>query len=307
MACDQKELEFNNGQSDEEIRLIASLVPQAETRAVSQSHLADATHFAEGQPVALFIIENKATPGAYTGALHTMTTGEYDALDFNVGDNCYWPGNTPVNFFAWYPYVANGPFAGKTSSSNTTFSVNSDQSAEATYSACDLLYATRTNVTKPDPVAAIPLVFNHALSQVVVVLQSTNDQLTADELATAQVTIDGTELAPIYLDANVDIDGSTANYLSTGTTTTQIKLGTGATTFAVLPPGQSLLGKVVHFTLDGIETKSYTISTINTLLAGRKYTITLSLTLSTFSVTETMTDWTSGGDDRDLSETPLYI
>lgn len=306
-ACDQKELEFGYAFSDEEIRLTADLVPQAETRATSQSHLSDATHFATGQPVALFIIEHRPSPVAYTGALHTMTTGESNALNFNVGDNCLWPGDTPVDFHAWYPYKADGPFAGKTSASTTTFTVSSDQSAEATYSACDLLFASSINVSKPNPIAAVPLTFTHALSQVIVVLQSTNDQLTDEELATAQVTIDGTAEAPLYLDANVDIDGGTANYLSTGTTTTQLKLGTGATTFAVLPPGQSLLGKVVHFTLDGIETKSYTINTIDGLLAGKKYTITLSLTLSTFTVTETMVDWQSGGDDRDKSGNPLYI
>ena len=309
MACDQKELEMNNMLTNQEIRLSTRLESQTETRAISQSHLADATHFAAGQPVALFIIENRTSPTAYTGDIHTMTTGENDVLDFDLGANCYWPGNTPVNFFAWYPYTTGGPFANnKKSMDNTTFTVNSDQSSPESYTACDLMFASSTNVVHPQSAETrIPLVFSHKLSQVVVILQSTNDQLTAEQLAKAQITIDGTESSPLYLTADVDIDGGTATFNSTGTTAVQLKLGTGATTFAVLPPGQSLLGKKIYYTLENIATKEYTINTIGVLEAGKKYTITLSLTLSQVNVTETVTDWQHGGDDRDYSDNSLYI
>ena len=110
------------------------------------------------------------------------------------------------------------------------------------------------------------------------------------------------------MDANVDIDGGTAPALTTGTTATEVELGTGATTFAVLPSGQSLTGKVINFQLEGGGTQHYTISTIGTLVAGRKYTITLSLKLNVITtVTETVVDWVDGGDNRDATGNPLYI
>lgn len=287
-----------------------SLAPQAETRTASQNHLTnDALHFAPDQHVALYIIDHaRSATAAYQGDLHTMTTAEGDVLCFDFGSNCYWPGNSSVDFYAWYPYKAGGPFDAKKSSDTTVFPVSTDQRTEASYAACDLMCAKTENVSRPAVAGTrINMNFTHALSQVIVVLQSTNDQLTASQLETAQITLDGTELAPLYMDANVDIDAGTATALTTGTIATQVQLGTGITTFAVLPPGQSLTGKAIHFTLDGIATKSYNITSIGELQAGKKYTITLNLTLSTFNVTETVVDWLTGGDDRDESSNPLYF
>ena len=299
-ACDKKEFEFSS--EGEEIRLGCSLAPQVATRATSEEdHLTSPTQFKTDVNIALFL---KDQNDAFNGSLYKMVTAAGDKLNFASGSP-FWPAGA-VNFYAWYPYQDNGPFASKVSTDVITFTVNSDQRSAANYAASDLMCAVKS-ATKPESAdTRIQLDFYHKLSQVIVVLKTTNDQLTDDQLATAQITIDGTAGAPIYLDATVDIDAGTATYKSDGTTTTQLQLGTGAKTFAVLPSGQSLQAKKIRFTLDGIATREYEISQIGNLEAGKRYTITLNLTLSTFTVTEEVFPWQSG-DGWDESGSPIYV
>ena len=321
LACEQDKEPKVNAPEDV-IRLTAVMAPESATRSTTQSHLSNnGMQFTSGQPIALFMTEADPTNGSlvsganvsYDGNLHSLTTGTNGALDFDLGSDCYWPATNNVNFYAWHPYAADGCFAGKKAGETTVFRVNANQSTDEAYKASDLLWARSTNIAKPSiATTAIPLTFYHALSKVKVVLQSSSSLITASQLSTATVLLKGTASAPIYLDATVDIDGATASCLTTGATTTEVQFGTGSTTFAVLPSGQSLSGKVIDVTFADNDGDTgghftYTISTLNTIAAAKLYTITLTLKLNSVTVTETVHDWEAGSDDRDNTSNPLYI
>lgn len=287
-ACQQDE---SDASLQVPIRLCTSVGDNGTTRAAAQTHLnAAATNFAANQQVALFITEHDPSTGTekaattdgltYTGQLHPMTTAVSDnsyTLGFaEAPATRYWPDSgNKLSFYAWYPYSATGPFAGQTAASTPTFTVAADQSSNATYAACDLLTARLVNQARST--SAQTLAFTHALSKIVVELRTDeNSSITAAQLAAARVELTGTAQAPVYLSATVDIKGGTATYQSAGVTTESLLLGTGASQFAVLPPGQSLVGCQVSITIEG-KTQSYPITTISSLVAGKKYTFTLEL------------------------------
>lgn len=310
-ACENENLSKN--QSLDEIRLTAGVSDiNADTRATSQQHLsANGQSFTVDQHIALFISErsggSEVFNGIYQGDMHTLHTAANNVLEFDLGEKCYWPGTNNVNFYAWHPYIVNGAFTGKKSNQTTTFSVLADQSSLDAYTSSDLMSAISTNVAKTE--SAVPLTFSHKLSKVVIVLQSnTEGQITAEQLASATVSIQQANAAtPFYLDSTVDIDAGTTTLLTTGNSTDEILLGTGSTTMCVLPPGQSLKDKKIVFDmgLDG-GANDYTIKMEGNLLAGKVYTITLKLTLTHIEVTETVVDWQ---DDRtwDKSGQTLFI
>lgn len=299
-SCEQNEAETPQT-SGPEILLSSSLQPLTVTRTATQEHLtSDGIHFTAGQHIALFIKGTDAN-SAYQGGIHLMTTEENDVLKFDVGSNCYWPGSNTVNFYAWCPYTDDGPFAGKTSNDEVTFKVDADQSTPEMYAANDLLYAQKT-ASNPNDGSRTLLTFSHKLAQVIVVLKSEDGNITSDQLNSATVTIEGN----LQMDALVDIDGGTAKAIGTATQTT-VKLGVGATTFCVLPPGQSLNGTTIRFALADGGTQTYTVQSIGTLEAEKKYTITLNLKLYGIqSFEEKVEPWVSGEDDRE-QQNPLYI
>ena len=288
-ACQQRETD--SSQQPVPISLCTNIGDNSSTRASAQTHLnAAATNFSANQQVALFITEHDPSTGTektantagltYAGQLHPMTTtvsGSTYTLSFAESPATrYWPDSgNKLSFYAWHPYSATGPFAGQTAASTPTFTVAVDQSSNATYAACDLMTAQLVNQVRST--SAQTLTFTHALSKIIVVLKADeNSSITAAQLAAARVELTGTEQAPIYLSATVDIKGGTATYQSAGTTTQALQLGTGASLFAVLPPGQSLVGRQVSITIEG-KTQSYPITSISSLVAGKKYTFTLEL------------------------------
>lgn len=302
-SCEKDEV--STTLSNEEILLSSYLEPLSATRAATQTHLSDATHFAPDQLVALYITEDGET--VFKGDLHTMKTAANDELNFTVGSVCYWPGDATVHFYAWSPYVAGGPFDKKRASDNTIFSVKANQSSAEDYAASDLL-SSKLDTKKPTAEGRTLLTFTHALSQVMVKLVSADNQLTDAQLAAASVYMEGSDASPFYLEANVDIDAPSATYKADGSTSTRLDLGVGSTTFAVIPSGQTLEGKTIHLSLDGGGQQHYTIKMSEALQPGRRYTITLRLRLFTITdVQETVEPWSSGDADRDESENPLYI
>ena len=301
VGCGQTEME-NHPAAGQEILLSSRLDPMTVTRTASKDHLStDGKHFTAGQRIALYI-KGETASSAYQGGIHTMTTEESDVLNFDVGSNCYWPGENYVNFYAWCPYTTDGPLAGKKSEDAVTFTVSADQTTAEKYAANDLLYAYARAKRPSDNVTRTLLTFSHKLSQLVVVVQSADNNMTDAQLASATISLDGT----LKMNAQLDLDGGTA--IATGeAAATTIQMGTGSATYAVLPPGQSVKGTTVSFDLEDGGSGSYTIKNIDNLEAGKSYIITLRLKLYEISgVTEEVVDW-QDGENRDKRSTPLYI
>lgn len=320
-AC-QREDTFN--QDDRiPIRLSTTIgIEESGTRASAQAYLTNnGQNFENGQSVALFICESNttsdiavteenATKLTYQGQLIATTThtdGTNYTLTYDDGLTHYWPDtNNRLSFYAWYPASA---FTGLTAVSTPVISMPADQSNNATYAAKDLmsarlLYQERTPNAKT-------LSFSHTLSKIIVVLKSTNSSISTSLMNNAIVKlVQGDAATPILLDANVNIKTGTATAVSDGTSTDELTIGTGQTTFAVLPTTQSLIDKKISITMNGKE-QSYTITSIDNLLAGKKYTFTIDLTSArqdfagTLSVT--VSAWNSPAEGQELTDQRLTL
>jgi hypothetical protein len=158
VGCNNDNNEIAHVDSNE-IRVVASL---------GNSTRATLTEFEAGDVMSLYAVE-------YSGdeVADIQSAGNYlnnEALTFNGSEwlserTLYWSEN-PCDFYAFYPYRANGPM------SNVLFEVatnqNSAESEEALsgYEASDLMWAKAERVARED--GAVQLSFKHMMSRLVV-------------------------------------------------------------------------------------------------------------------------------------------
>ena len=291
---------------------------QTATRATAQGYLsANGQQFSGSQQVALFVNESDGTADiavtdanrsllTYQGQLIATTT-QSGTLAFADGATRYWPDtNNRLSFYAWYPAAS---FSGQTSRNTPTVTIAADQRDNSTYAAQDLMAARLTHCERTP--SAQTLTFTHVLSKVIVVLKSTNGSISDALMNSASVQlVQSTASTAILQDAKVDIMGGTATAQTGGTSTTTVQLGTGKNTFAVLPPGQSLVGKRISITMNGKE-QSYPITSISSLTAGRQYTFTIDLTSArqdfAGQLTVSTSGWADPAEGTDLSDTRLSL
>ena len=158
VGCNNDNNEIAHVDSNE-IRVVASL---------GNSTRATLTEFEAGDVMSLYAVE-------YSGdaVANIQSAGNYlnnEALTFNGSEwlserTLYW-SESPCDFYAFYPYRANGPM------SNVLFEVatnqNSAESEEALsgYEASDLMWAKAERVARED--GAVQLSFKHMMSRLVV-------------------------------------------------------------------------------------------------------------------------------------------
>lgn len=277
-ACDDTMGEGLSVRSLETIRLTANVNSENEmTRASSGDNLQN-TQFASGKQIFVEAYETGQTT-AYTSGIYT--TGEAGAL---TGGLYYPANNSAVDLCAYYP--------SSITSASTAFSVSNDQRTEASYQVSDLMYATKLSNKSSN--ATHNLMFNHALTKIVVNIEPgdgmTNADITTYPAVTA-VKINGTVLsAQLAISAGV----ITASRVTTGSATDINITGTGLSNVGVIVPQTVAAGTFITVTYNS-EDYTYALPAAKTFVGGKVYTYTLTLNAKELDLIETeITDWMSG-------------
>ena len=222
-------------------------------------------------------------------------TVESDAT-LSATQNMIWPDATStVNIYAYAPYQT-----GWTYNAANSFSVKTDQSADADYLASDLLYdkASSTQTTE-----AIPLGFTHKLSRINVTVKKSSE---------ATATLNGASVYITNTCTATTLNPSTGELASTPSTVNNIKIGTlsaeptaeGTTLYGITVPQQLAANTKLVKIVTAEETPKTLVAKLGsdaTLQSGKSYNFTanvgsgMEVELTLGSVT--LTGW---GDSEDL-------
>ena len=278
VACNNDENSYSPAPSDGLIHLTASVkTSDGTTRASAAGELQNAA-FVAGKTI---FVEAYETGEATAYASGTYTTGDAGAL---TGELHYPANNHAIDLCAYYP--------GDISSSSTAFSVQTDQSADAGYQASDLMYATK--LTNKGSNATHNLVFNHALTKVVVNIVAgegvTSENITGTPGVTA-VKLNNTKPDAQLAIANGVI---TASQASSGSAADINITGTGASNVGIIVPQQVAAGAFITVTYNSID-YVYSLPEAKTFEGGKVYTYTLTLGAKAITLTATsINEWTAG-------------
>lgn len=245
--------------------------------------------FDEGEKIAVLI--NEATKAGQTATTTypqplAYTIGASGVMNLDDANNQpYFPtSGNGVNIYAVYPQNAY---------SNTTFTVQKDQSTDVNYKASDLMYGMANN-----PVArtkdAVAVTFKHLLSKVTIKLKA-GDGLTESDLANAKV-----ELLSIKPQVSFDAASGTIGEAN-GTETDVIVFKDNALNLngsAIIAP-QTLKEQFIRVTLadGGVLAGGVTGGSQQVLNGGSEYTYNITVNLTSLSMTANITPWTGSGTD----------
>ena len=247
------------------------------------------TQFANEQQVGIFLAEDNGGP--VTSGTNVTTYDQPLTYVANgsggLNNTQYWPqdGNG-LHIYGVYPLAA-AETAGAYNAAGKTFSVQTDQSADANYMASDLMTGlpTEGNPVTRTP-AAVPLTFTHLLTKVDVSLTKGNG-FTQAEMANAVVSILGTKPTTTFNVQNATVGTASGD-------ATAITAGTGAATSAIIVPQALAAGSNFIQVAVGGGNYIYKLPAATTFASSTKYTynLTVSKTGLTLSGT-TITPWNS--------------
>lgn len=257
--------------------------PQTEQKVISVSTSlysftkATDTAFESGDAIGVHIISNQPNEPYLNNAKYT-----YNGTAWKGEQTNYWYKDESVvaDIYAYYPYSANGGY----NATGINFTVNSDQTTPAGYTASDLMLAQASS--KPTA-EAVKLGFKHALSKVVVNINSELDEAIADVM-----------FSDVYGTANVSLAGGAATVGGSkgGIKALQV---TDNQWQLILVPQENVTPKLIVTTT---AQKQYTfdIESAVSFVAGKVSTTTISLTKESISTSFTteVTDWTA---DKELN------
>ena len=202
----------------------------------------------------------------------------------------YWKDITGTSEFVFYAVAPSEPASAP--------AVLKDQSSMENFTASDLLVARSTVAAKE---TSVPFVLKHVLSQMEINLTTTegDEKLTAEELASAVVTIDGLKNA--YTLAAGTAAEAPVIATATGDAANGMKpcQDEGKNTFRYITVPQTVTadpGMTLNFTvtLNGKQVK-YVYNHKPTFVAGKKNVYHISITKSNLKVSKiTVTDWATG-------------
>ena len=277
-ACDDTMGEVLSVRSLETIRLTANVNSENEMTRVSSGDNLQNTQFVSGKQIFVEAYETGQTT-AYTSGIYT--TGNAGTL---TGGLYYPANNSAVDLCAYYP--------SSITSASTSFAVSSDQRTEANYQASDLMYATK--LTNKSSNATHNLMFNHALTKIVVNIEA-GDGMTSSAITTypgvTAVKINGTVLS-----AQLSISGGaiTASKTATGSPADINITGTSLSNIGIIVPQTVPAGEFITIIYNS-ETYTYSLPSAKTFQVGRVYTYTLTLSAKEISlVNAEISDWTVG-------------
>lgn len=263
-ACSQME---NPMEERTPITLAYTTVQATETKAAQ--NLNEGT-FAAGETVKVRI----SNTGESSWTDYDFTTAAGGAMS-PAGAVPYYPaGAQNIDIVAYYPSTA-----------GTSFSVQTDQTADAAYKASDLMFASVTNQAKQ--AGAVSLAFTHKMAKI-------NVNITAEQ---GVGSITGVSL--LNIKPTVSFDRATgAVGTATGTATAIAMSNEGA---AVIP-AQTIDGGLLSIVTDK-GTATYTVAG-KEFAAGQQYTINITVNLRAVGTTNAITGWTSEGTVTVVAERP---
>ena len=204
----------------------------------------------------------------------------------------YWKDITGTSEYVFYAVAPSEPAPEP--------AVMKDQSSLENFTASDLLVARSTVAAKE---TEVPFVLKHVLSQMEINLTTTegDEKLTAEELATAIVTIDGLKTAytlAVGTTAEAPVIATVAGDAANGMKPCK---DAGVNTFRYITVPQTVTadpGMTLNFTVTvgGKEVK-YVYNHKPTFAAGKKNVYHITITKSNLKVNKiTVTDWTTGAN-----------
>ena len=255
-ACSRIE---NPVENNVPIALTYSTVSAVETRAAQD--LNEGT-FTSGESVVVRI--SNAGAGEWTN--YAFTTGESGAMT-PAGSTPYYPaGDQNIDIAAYYPAPA-----------GTSFTVASDQTADDSYKASDLMFASVTNQAKTAD--AVNLEFSHKMAKI-------NVNITA---GTGVGSITGVSIMNVK--PTVSFDQATGEVGEATGSATSIAMSNNG---AAIIPAQIINGGLLSIVTDK-GTATYSVTDGKEFAAGKVYTINITVNLRAVGATTTITGWTSEG------------
>lgn len=240
------------------VALTYSTVQAEETRAAQ--NLNDVT-FASGEGVMVRIREN----GTSDWEAYDFVTGEAGAMIAGEPAPYYPVGSTNIDIAAVYPAVA-----------GTSFSVLSDQTADASYKASDLMFASVTNQAKQaDPVN---LVFSHKMAKI-------NVNITAGSGVSSIESLSILNVKP-----TVSFDLATGDTGEASGSAISVSMSNNG---AAAIPAQTISGGLLSIVTDKGEAV-YSVAE-KAFEAGKQYTLNITVNLRAVGASTAITGWTSEG------------
>ena len=263
-VCTQLE---NPGEERTPIALAYTTVDATETKAAQ--NLNEGT-FDPGEAVKVRI----SNTGESSWTDYDFTTAAAGAMS-PAGAVPYYPaGAQNIDIVAYYPSTA-----------GTSFSVQTDQTADADYKASDLMFASVTNQAKQ--AGAVGLAFSHKMAKI-------NVNITA---GTGIGSVAGVIL--LNIKPTVSFDRATGAVGEATGTATAIAMSNGG---AAVIPAQTIDGGLLSIVTDK-GTATYTVAG-KEFAAGQQYTINITVNLRAVGTTSAITGWTSEGTVTVVAERP---
>ena len=249
------------GQSEEQqipVSLCYSSVEAADTKAAQDLNSGT---FASGETIKVQISNTGA--GVWTG--YDFTTGNAGAMTPPTPGPYYPAGSTNIDIAAFYPSTA-----------GSTFSVATDQTADASYKASDLMFASVTNQAKQ--VAPVNLSFNHKMAKL-------NVNITAGDGVSSITSVSILNVKP-----TVSFNQTSGEVGEASGVATSILMSNNG---AAVIPAQTIDGNLLSIVTDQ-GTATYSV-TGKEFVAGNQYTINITVNLRAVGTTTAITAWTSEG------------
>ena len=256
-ACSSDDSPIDNTEQRVAVTLAYTTVDATETRAAQ--NLNEGT-FASGESVQVRV----SNTGENDWTDYTFTTGDAGAMTAPNPGPYYPAGTQNIDIAAYYPATA-----------GSTFTVADDQTADASYKASDLMFASVTNQAKQ--AEAVNLAFTHKMAKLAV-------NITAGQGVTSITSVSILGVKP-----TVSFNQATgAVGEASGTATTIAVSNNGA---AVIP-AQTIDGGLLSIVTDK-GTATYSAS--KAFEAGQLYTLNITVNLRAVGTTTAITGWTSEG------------
>lgn len=255
-ACSQEVLEPAVEQVP--VSLTYSTVDAVESKAAQ--NLNEGT-FASGESV-LVRVSNTGT-GSWTD--YTFTTGDAGAMTPPNPGPYYPAGSQNIDIVAYYPATA-----------GTSFTVATDQTADASYKASDLMFASVTNQAKQ--AATVNLAFSHKMAKL-------NVNITPGQGVTSISSLSVLNVKP-----TVSFNQATGEVGSASGDATTIAMSNNG---AAVIPAQTIDGGLLSIVTDK-GTATYSVAS-KEFAAGQLYTINITVNLRAVGTTTAITGWTSEG------------
>ena len=255
-ACTQ--LEENPTETNVPVSLKYSTVDAVESKAAQD--LNEGT-FASGENVKVCV----SNTGVGEWSDYTFTTGDAGAMTPPNPGPYYPAGSQNIDIVAYYPATA-----------GTSFSVASNQTADASYKASDLMFASVSNQAKQ--AEAVNLAFTHKMAKL-------NVNITAGQGVSSINSLSVLNVRP-----TVSFNQATGEVGSASGDATSIAMSNEG---AAVIPAQTINGGLLSIVTDQ-GTATYSVAD-KAFAAGQLYTINITVNLRAVGTTTAITGWTSEG------------